>query len=405
MNKNPFLKFTEGLNKRLFTILLILLACAGYVYPQQSRSELEVARLQIIKKIEETERRLSNAIANKESTLSRINALELQIDARNELIENLTNASALAPSDLPTDSHLIEEKDSARITKVNGAMADYRELLRIRLRDKLLNEEPSSLPQSDASVIKKRYLKTYEQAMQDEESYGTHESASGTESLSTATQLQQEIENRDALQKEMAELMAKATSMTSQENTIKKNLDLQYNEWENFNQAIEQAIVRAMNNGHNTPTPHSQVTPTHTALQISGLIEDKRGFLPWPVSNATITKRYGRQPHPSAPEITIENKGVDIATSDPNVTSIFSGRVITVSNVGSSGQTIIIRHEGNYYSVYSGITTPYVSEQQSITQGQTLGDLTSNNSGSHTLHFELYKEKQSLNPKHWLKNN
>lgn len=368
----------------------------------------------IIKKIEQTEKRLSDAVANKESTLSKINALELQIDARNELIENLSQA---ANSAAITDNLTKIETVTPPITSDEDvALEDYMALLRIRYRNKLLNKDLKNL-QQDADmneyITKKRYLESYGQSLLSGPSVPVAQIESEheiidepeVETVSDTDLLQREILQRDALKNEMAELMALATSMTSQERTLKNNLDQHYNQWENFNRAIERILVSSMSSGHTTSAVQKKTSAPSQFPSSVGTIKSKRGFLPWPVTDGKVTKRYGPQPHPSAPEITIENKGVDVSSADASVSAIFSGQVISVSKVGTSGQTVIVRHEGNYYSVYSGISEVHVLDKQSVTQGQSVGSLKSGNNGRHTLHFELYHEKQSLNPRHWLKNN
>ena len=175
-----------------------------------------------------------------------------------------------------------------------------------------------------------RYLKTYEQLLlsKSEKITTLHETKASLEqgivkdSATVSETLQEEIKNKEALEQEMAELMALATNMTSQERALKKNLDKQYEERENFNKAIERILINAMSNSSaSIATPVNKSTPAIVPSAPESNIERKRGFLPWPMSAATVTKRYGLQPHPTVPEIMIENKGVDLLSSNQNAVS------------------------------------------------------------------------------------
>ena len=60
---------------------------------------------------------------------------------------------------------------------------------------------------------------------------------------------------------------------------------------------------------------------------------------------------------------------------------------------------VIISH-GTYYTVYSNIADVNVSRGDQVQAGQAIGRLGSRNS---ELHFEIWKEKQRLNPEKWIR--
>jgi septal ring factor EnvC (AmiA/AmiB activator) len=60
---------------------------------------------------------------------------------------------------------------------------------------------------------------------------------------------------------------------------------------------------------------------------------------------------------------------------------------------------IMIKH-GNYYTVYSKLIEVYVAKGERIAAGHTIGKLGPNNA---TLHFEIWKDKEKLDPEQWLR--
>lgn len=88
------------------------------------------------------------------------------------------------------------------------------------------------------------------------------------------------------------------------------------------------------------------------------------------------------------------HNGIDIAaTPGTPVVAAASGRAIVVkmgSYNGGYGNMIIISHEGGVQTLYAHLKESYITQGQSVTQGQTIGEV--GNSGRSTgphLHFEV----------------
>jgi murein hydrolase activator len=61
-------------------------------------------------------------------------------------------------------------------------------------------------------------------------------------------------------------------------------------------------------------------------------------------------------------------------------------------------QNMVIVQHGAYYTVYSNLESLSVSKGDEVAAGQAIGKL-----GSDDLHFEVWREKQRLNPAGWLR--
>ena len=99
-----------------------------------------------------------------------------------------------------------------------------------------------------------------------------------------------------------------------------------------------------------------------------------------------------------------ENNGVDIAVKGgTSARAIFPGRVASVMQYPGCGNIVIVRH-GDFYSVYSNMGQLAVKVGDDLAAGQRIGTIfTDPETGSATLHFELRRGSQKLNPMEWVK--
>jgi len=120
--------------------------------------------------------------------------------------------------------------------------------------------------------------------------------------------------------------------------------------------------------------------------------------LPWPV-NGPIVQHFGRQPHPTVKGVEISNNGIDInVTGNTAVKSVADGVVVSTHFVPGYRNMIPVRH-GDYYTVYSNLETIRVSSGNPLTAGQDIGEMGSQGGA---LHFEVWRQKERLNPEQWI---
>lgn len=107
-------------------------------------------------------------------------------------------------------------------------------------------------------------------------------------------------------------------------------------------------------------------------------------------------------------EWTIHN-GIDIKADKMSVVvASESGKVESIKNDPRYGLTITIAHENGFKTIYSNLlTTEFVTENEVVEKGQTIGTVGESSSfeiadESH-LHFEMYKDGEIVNPTIYLK--
>ena len=122
------------------------------------------------------------------------------------------------------------------------------------------------------------------------------------------------------------------------------------------------------------------------------------------MENGFIARPFGRQKHPTLKNIEITNNGIDIkSTDDAPVKAVFDGKVAGVQYIPGHDYTVILQH-GNYYTVYSNLSQTNLSKGQEVPAGALIGRVSTNPiSGAAELHFELWREKERLNPASWIK--
>jgi murein hydrolase activator len=127
-----------------------------------------------------------------------------------------------------------------------------------------------------------------------------------------------------------------------------------------------------------------------------------KGQLLWPV-RGTVVGRFGRHIHPVLKTET-ENNGIDIKAPEKTpVLAVMDGLVTTVTWLRGYGNTIIIMHGEDYYTVYSHVGGIRISENEYVEGGQVIAEVSDSGSlQGHMLHFEIWDSRQKLNPEEWL---
>jgi lipoprotein NlpD len=113
----------------------------------------------------------------------------------------------------------------------------------------------------------------------------------------------------------------------------------------------------------------------------------------WPLSRTKLTSRFGRrngQPH----------EGIDLsAPQGTTIRAAESGKVIHSGRLGAYGLVVIVKHAGNYRSVYAHARKLFVRKGQFVEKSQKLAEvgMTGRTTGPH-LHFEIRRKEVPKDP-------
>lgn len=127
-----------------------------------------------------------------------------------------------------------------------------------------------------------------------------------------------------------------------------------------------------------------------------------KGKLPWPTQGKVVAK-FGQYKHPELKTIT-NNTGIDIsASSGSKVIAVLDGLVTTITWIRGYGTTIIIDHGGGLYTVYSHVIHINIAPNNYVNAGDVIAEV--GDSGSldgAKLHFEIWLNRETVNPEGWL---
>ncbi len=141
---------------------------------------------------------------------------------------------------------------------------------------------------------------------------------------------------------------------------------------------------------------------TPEARQLAASFAANRQNLPWPVERGIVTSRFGKQSHPIAKGVIINNTGIDITTERNAKARASFGGEVSIVRIPGGAFAVIIRH-GNYFTVYQNIAELKVSNGEKVNNGQELGTVFYNEQERRSLlHFEVWKDNKPQDPSPWL---
>jgi septal ring factor EnvC (AmiA/AmiB activator) len=225
---------------------------------------------------------------------------------------------------------------------------------------------------------------------------------------------EERLEQRENEQKQLLVERGKqnnlVTSLQKRERELKRDLTARQRTAEQLNKKIQELITKEAREAERrrqaAAATKGGYAMTEEERATSAGFEGAKGTLPWPV-RGRITGRFGPQPHPVLRNITTDNKGIYItASKGAEASAVHEGTVTQRFSIPGSNNAVIVRH-GNYLTVYANLTTIFVKAGDKVTRGSRIGKIfeDAEDDDSTTLLFQVWKEKDILNPEHWIRKN
>lgn len=380
----------------------------------QVRKKLESKRQKLLEDIRQTTNLLNQTTRNRSSALDRYQALERQIEAREELVLTLKEELVQTDLSIQRNTAVVDAlgQDVARLEQEYGRMA--RQALRQKMSSTKLLFLFSS--QNVNQLFRRwQYLRQYERQRQRQARMVIDTRQSLLEKITLLEDRKAEKEHLIETEAEHQLILAEERdakaqllkSLQADEDRLKDELSRQRLAHERLNQAIEKVIkneIIAMRKRARTPKGINK-SPGRSSRneKLTGSFGSNRGRLPWPVNGGVVSRRFGQQSHPTLRKIEIANNGIDIRTDQrAKVQAVFEGRVVGTQYVPGYQNMLIVKH-GEYYTVYSNLEQVYVKKDQWVKARQAVGRLAVDpKSNKSEVHFELWRDKKRLNPIHWL---
>ncbi|WP_277632648.1 murein hydrolase activator EnvC family protein [Avrilella dinanensis] len=404
-------------------ILFITLLLSVSLYAQQDyeaqQKKLESQKASILKEIKQFQSMLSSEKRKERDILREITESNRKISLTNQLISTYKKELRVLADDIYTKT--LESNKLKRELAV--LKEDYAKTIRTSYKTRSEQSKILFVLSSDSflqAYKRMQYIKQYakyrksqgeeirkksedlEKIMQKLEVQKQKQQAALAEQQKEITALQQEKNKQNELMSLVRKDQKKYTSQINKKQQESRKIDQQIKVL--IQKAIEEANrkAREKEGGSSTEKVSSgkfAMTPAEKALAAS--FSNNRGRLPWPVERGYISGRYGSQPHPSVPNITIENHGVDITTENQaTVRAVFEGEVTEIQILAGT-RVVFVRH-GDYISVYQNLSSVSVKQGQKVSTKQTIGTVAQNREGQSVLKFYLTQNNQFQNPQSWL---
>lgn len=383
-------------------VLLLLMLFAAVDISAQSKKELEKKRAALDKQIKTTTALIDQARKEQRVTQEQLQLLESQISAREELINAMNGELRKVDQRIAEDVELVAslKQDMVKLKE------EYARMLQFAYRNRSAYDRMSYLFAANSfqqAYRRSRYLAQIAEQRKRQAAL-IEETRSTIDARLAGLQVQREEKTklmseqqaeRQRLSSDRNGQQSALTNLKKEEGRLRETQKKQESQRKELDAAIRKAIEAELK-----PKPKPGAKPgtaakldlsmTPEAKELNTDFEKNKGKLPWPVEKGVITSRFGKQPHPVLPGITIENNGIDITTEkNSSVRALFRGEVSSVIVIPGAGKAVIVSH-GAYRTVYSNLRDVSVAKGQKVETKQNVGTVLTDENGS-VAHVELWK--------------
>lgn len=411
------------MRKLLLTIFFFCLAAVAWSQPNDDKQrQLEERKAQLQKEISEVQIRLQEEKKKERNILGQIAQQNKKISLSQKLINTTSKQKRL----LSDDIYLKQ----LEINKLNRDLKD----LKADYSNMIVKSYKSRSEQSRVMFVlsSQNFLQAYKR-MQYMKQYAGFRKMQGdeikqkTNQLSVATSVleekkkakekvliesekeKREYEKDKAEQQRLAKIVQKDKKKYTAE--IKKmqaesrKIDAQIRKM--IREAIAAANKKANASGKTivkSADDPAKFVLTTEGKELADNFKASRGRLPWPVVKGYVSLGYGDQPHPSYPDLTVHNSGVEITTeSGSNARAVFAGEVLQVQVINANNKAVYIQH-GDYITVYLNLSNVAVGKGDKVSAKQNIGRIHTNSAGKSVMKFLVLQNTTTLNPQSWISN-
>jgi septal ring factor EnvC (AmiA/AmiB activator) len=400
-------------------LLALVLLCVPVLLNGQNREELERKRERLLQEIKATETALNNTKKDKEATLEQYIAIRTQIRNRQELVRTLEQELQQVDASIRRSEVVLLalQGDIERLKK------EYAHTMRVAYRHKLSQSMLVFLFSAESfndAFSRWQYIRQYDRFRKKQavNIIETQEMLTERTAQLEARRVEQQqllaAQQRQTvlLQEEFQEKNRLLKKLKTSEQQLMAKLDEQQAAHEGLNQAIEEIIVAEMSRkrrearervpaGATATAPEAPAATVEAAATLSRNFSNQRGRLPWPVRSGQVSKSFGNAIVMEDTGLKLPNNGIEIqAQNGADIFPVFEGEVTHITFVPVYQNAILVNH-GDFFTLYYRIEEVLVEKGQPVGPNQPIGRLAGANN---TVHFEIWKGTQKLNPETWLQN-
>lgn len=303
--------------------------------------------------------------------------------------------------------HLAQKQ--AEANKLNGLVSNLIAQEQRKAEEQRLQAEKQ---RREEERRKEEQRKLEEQRITEEKSRSEAEREQIAQNSDLSKQGQKEqkksVSNKEADKEEIAEAKPRQRKKKEVPSSPKAEVSPQKNESGTSNSDFANARKRAPRSKDQEKSGPSLAVQNKVEKNDAsgGSFQDMKGRLPRPVGGSfKITSAFGRQSLPNMSDVEYDNPGIDAEVAKgAQAQAVFKGKVSGVYLLPGYNTVVIINHDG-YYTVYGNIASAAVKVGDAVKAGQNIGTVVEDedNPGYGTIHFEVWKNRDKLNPQDWIK--
>ncbi len=373
------------------------------VWAAESVKDLQKKQKKLQEEIEQTNQMLKQTKRDENATLNKLQLLGQNIKNQKKLINTLDREITALEVEM---RQLGVTRDSLQVV-LSGYKADYAEMIR-QTHYARMQQSPLLFLLSSKSfqqlARRARYLQEFAHYRQEQvrrientqaeiDNQNNLLAANKSNKQNALTSRKKEQENLKRDERKQKNML---NQLKSKEKDLSKQLKQQQKKVNELNKKIDDMIRKQTEKA-------SKTTLTKEQKLIAGGFEENKGRLPWPVEKGMISGHYGKQQHPVYSQVTIDNKGIYLqTTAGAKARAVYKGEVTSCFMVGGT-YAVIIQH-GNYRTVYSNLSKLNVKQGDKVDTKEAIGTIyTDAEQDQKTeLYFQIYKDKNILNPELWI---
>ncbi|MFT7498741.1 MAG: septal ring factor EnvC (AmiA/AmiB activator) [Porticoccaceae bacterium] len=397
--------------------LLLFFICLSFCQISfgQTKKELEQQRKEIQEEVKDIRKLLSETRSKEKNVLNQLSDINLQINAQIKLIKAFkAETNALNKEIYSNEKELKSLKNELKKLKDDYAKMIYKSYKSKSQQSRIMFLLSSNnfhqayqriqymkqytafrKAQGEQIILKTDVLKTLNDTL---EIRKKEKEILAQESKKEQDKIEEEKKSQEEIRGKIKEQEKKYIAEIKKKQRAERKIDKQ------IEKIIRDAIAKANKKaGKKTSKKTSEFSLSPEAKLLASKFVENKGKLPWPVEKKGIlTRRYGKQNHPTLSGIIIESNGVHIRTEKgSNARAIFDGTVLQIQSV--SGKNAVYIQHGNYITIYNNMETVTVTKGDKVSVKQSIGKIyTDKISDKTTLKFQIWKNTTRLNPADWI---
>ena len=388
-----------------FSLFILLSVISGQTEKIEKDIQFHNSELDRLRKeIADYERKIKNTSDREKSEIERLNEIDEEISLVRNLIYRLRREEKIKEKSITQAEVTIEKKESEHTSLINRyAKRVTHTYKKGRLSDleKLLDAKSWRQAVYRAKYIK--IISEHDRSLADEIRRNL------VEIEAKRTVLERELTDIRKIDKEKLSrkkwLEQRRRVRNKELGNLKRDrqkMSVALNERKKAAQQMESIISRLE---RERGARIAELERRRKEMELLGSVPFKelKGKLLWPIEGKVIS-RFGTYQNPNLKTVT-ENTGIDIHGSEgTEVRSIYDGIVTTVTYIRGYGNTVILDHGDGFYSVYTHVMDVEVEENSYVNARDIIAHVGDSGSLEGTkLHFEIWGNKDKLNPELWLK--